>query len=75
MERGLHYKPAKAAKIINCCAALHNICIEMDNVEYLNAQLEQFHPEEVVLPPVPAQQNLFAAGNANRHFVIQHLQH
>lgn len=24
----LHYKPAKAAKIVKVCAALHNVCIE-----------------------------------------------
>ncbi|XP_036334306.1 putative nuclease HARBI1 isoform X1 [Rhagoletis pomonella] len=27
-NRPLHYKPAKATKIANVCAALHNICIE-----------------------------------------------
>ena len=26
--RQLHYKPAKAIKIANVCAALHNICVE-----------------------------------------------
>lgn len=33
--RQLHYKPAKATKIVNVCAALHNICIEYQsfNVE------------------------------------------
>ena len=26
--RQLHYKPSKAIKMVNVCAALHNICIE-----------------------------------------------
>lgn len=72
LERGLHYKPEKAAKIVNCCAALHNVCVKMDNMEYLNFAVQE---EEVapILPPLPPQGNLFVVGNENRFFVIQHL--
>lgn len=30
--RQLHYKPDKVTKIVNVCAALHNICIEYRSV-------------------------------------------
>lgn len=53
--RQLHYKPAKAIKIVNVCAALHNICIEYgldlyeDNFNEENNQPDlQVHDVEIM---------------------------
>ncbi|XP_065209206.1 putative nuclease HARBI1 [Planococcus citri] len=39
-ERGLHYHPVTASKIINACVALHNICIDTDD-SYCDIEIEE----------------------------------
>ncbi|XP_054283164.1 putative nuclease HARBI1 [Macrosteles quadrilineatus] len=53
-DRTLHYYPPTAAKIINCCAALHNLCLR-DNVPLLLNVDERLVNDEDV--PVVAQGN------------------
>ncbi|KAB0794565.1 hypothetical protein PPYR_11404 [Photinus pyralis] len=40
-HRILHYSPVNAAKIINSCAVLHNLCIEREGEPYLDEQIEE----------------------------------
>lgn len=50
-DRVLHYAPETCAKIINCCAVLHNLCLENNiplyNDEDVVPELNNFH--EVLL--------------------------
>lgn len=53
--RELYYTPEKAAKVVNICCALHNICIYY-NVKDISSELAQLSmPEEEVLPTVSNQ--------------------
>lgn len=74
----LHYTPITSGKIINACAALHNICLDADVPLSID---EIFQPP----PPYsgdhevhfPAARALVTVGNHNRDeviaYIMQHL--
>lgn len=72
-DRVLHYAPPVAAKIINACAAMHNICIERDSDYYFHVEPDD---EDVPLPPANPFQDgdLFERGTANRNFIVNYMQ-
>lgn len=66
-ERGLFYTPTMASKIINACAALHNICLQRDP-EYLTTDTEEDHnPTD----PLIDDRDLFNIGHQNREMLLQ----
>lgn len=71
LERGLHYSPKKAAEIAKVCAALHNICLQMDFEEYFND--EDRENEDVVLPAAQGDHNLYQRGAANRQYIVDNI--
>lgn len=68
-QRMLHYKPEVCSKIINACASLHNICLNMNDI-LLEEELviESNVGDSVQFPRGTA---LAIVGNQNRHDVIQ----
>lgn len=68
-QRTLHYKPAVCSKIINACAALHNICIQMDDVLPADEILVDNEDDDVIY----LRNALYNVGNENRRSVIAYM--
>lgn len=58
---------------MNCCVALHNICIEMDHDNYLENLFNPLQPndDELLQEAVADDLHLFDEGDVNRRFVIE----
>ena len=60
-----------AAKIINACAAMHNICLERDSDYYIDPDIDD---EDDTPPPGPMANNQFIQrGIDNQNFIIQYM--
>lgn len=53
--RELHYCPVKAAKIVNVCCALHNICLHYNANEIPVDSSDFSTTEEEIVSPTPSQ--------------------
>ena len=70
-ERGLHYAPAMCGKIINACAALHNVCISRDSDYYTEVVDDQSDIHTDYAGSI--NNNLYTRGVENRQFIIDTL--
>jgi len=72
----LRYTPVKAGKIITACAVLHNMCINGNAHQYLEAGgplRNDFRRDDVPVPP-PGGVDLFRQGRAARQRLVEYLQ-
>lgn len=68
-QRNLHYKPPVCSKIINACATLHNICIQMDDYLPVDEILVDNYDDDVI----NFGNTMYNLGDENRRAVIAYM--
>lgn len=72
-ERGLHYHPTTAGKIVNACVALHNFCISQDDNYCRNVDLNDLDEDDQNEIALSGDRTLFERGSAIREQIIGYM--